>query len=185
MQIPGPHNVRFNALKHHIREISALMTVCTPEELPQRLKTLGNAQMDLYLGLLGKHTIILEILQALGREGISNEEEYAAWLQQQGGFRTITLSDSSVWVLRKGEDRPRYIHLHPGRHSPFTIRVKAAVLKTVIVLCLYQRHQRIAGIDEGTLNRLRGEVLGLPPLKTMAESRQILRLLEILGADHP
>jgi len=180
MGIPGPYNIHLNALKHHIRAITRFIADCTVPELSQRLKVLGASQMDLYLGALEETDISREVLQALTTLNIHNEQQYRDWLEQHHHYRSLTLSDSSVWILRLGKEGNRYIHLHPGRHAPATIRVKAAVLKTAIATWVYLKNGLISELNDGALNRVRKEVLELPPLKSLAESRAILKMIGII-----
>lgn len=183
MGSPGTYNIQLNALKHHIRAIIRLIAGCPVPELPQRLKVLGNSQMDLYLGALEEEDISREVLQALTALDIHTEQQYRDWLELHHHYRSITLSDSSVWILRLGKESDRYIHLHPGRYSPATVRVKAAVLKTAIATWAYLKNGLISEVNDHTLNRVRKEVLDLPPLKSLAESRAILKMTGIIEAN--
>lgn len=180
METPATHNIQLNALKHHIRAITRLIAGCPVPELPMRLKVLGNSQMDLYLGGLEETEISLEIVEALRALGIHSETQYRQWLEQHHHYRSITLSDTSVWILRLGKESSKYIHLHPGRYSPATIRVKAAVLKTAIALWIYLKNGLITAVNDNTLNQVRREVLDLPPVRSLAESRAVLKMLGIL-----
>jgi hypothetical protein len=179
----GTHNIQLNALKHHIRAITRLIADCPVAELPQRLKVLGNSQMDLYLGDLEETDISRQVLQVLNALDIHTEQQYQHWLEQHHHYRSITLSDSSVWILRLGKERDKYVHIHPGRYSPATIRVKAAVLKTAIAVWVYLKNGLIGEVNEDSLNRARKEVPGLPPVKSLTESRAILKMTGILEAN--
>ncbi len=180
MSVPAPHNILFNALKHHIGAIGHLIASCPLAELPLRLKVLGNSQMDLYLGQLSEADISRETIRVLAASGITSAAQYESWLQGHHGYRSITLPDRSIWILRAGQDRVRYIHVHPGRYSANTVRVKATVLKTAIALWIYLKHGLIIAIDLQALNQVRKEALGLSPVKELAESRHILQIIEIL-----
>lgn len=185
METPGPHNIQLNALKHHIGAIVRLIAGCPVTELSQRLKVLGNSQMDLYLGHLTEEDISQEVLAALQALHIDTEAGYRQWLIQHHHYRSISLSDKSVWILRLGHDNPKYIHLHPGRYSPGTVRVKATVLKTAITLWIYRRNGLIDVINDIALNRVRKEVLQLSPVRSLEESRAVLKFLGILEAILP
>lgn len=180
METPAIHNIQLNALKHHIRAITRLIAGCPVPELPMRLKVLGNSQMDLYLGSLEETEISLQTVEALRSLGIHSETEYRHWLEQHHHYRSITLSDTSVWILRLGKESSKYIHLHPGRYSPATIRVKAAVLKTAIALWIYLKNGLITAVSDNSLNQVRREVFDLPPVRSLAESRSVLKMLGIL-----
>lgn len=183
MRTAGTENIQLNALKHHIRAITCLIADCSPAELPQRLQVLGNSQMDLYLGTLEEGDISAQVLQALTALEIYTEQQYCDWLEQHHHYRSITLSDSSVWILRQGKEHDKYIHIHPGRYSPASIRVKATVLKTAIAVWVYRKNGLISEVNEQTLNRVRQEVLDLSPLKSLAESRAILKMIGIVDAN--
>jgi len=180
METAGTDNIQFNALKHHIRAVTRLIADCSLPELPQRLKVLGASQMDLYLGALEEADISREILQALSDLDIHTEQQYRHWLEEHHYYRSITLSDGSVWILRLGKEGEKYIHIHPGRYSTESIRVKAAVLKTAIAIWIYLKKGLISEVNEHTLNRARKEVLELPPVKSLAESRAILKMIGII-----
>jgi len=179
MHTAGIHNIQLNTLKHHLGAIRRFIATCPVTGLSRGLQVLGNSRMDLYLGRLEEEDIYRQVLQALQSLDIHTRPQYAAWLEQHHRYRAITLSDQSVWILRLGQEAGRYIHLHPGRYSPATVRVKAAVLKSAIALQVYLRHGLLHRIDEEALNRVRREVLGLPPVKALAESRAIMRLLAL------
>ncbi|RME86518.1 MAG: hypothetical protein D6785_03175, partial [Planctomycetota bacterium] len=55
-----------------------------------------------------------------------------------------TISDGSQWVLREGKeelissyDLQTFVHIHPGRFSPHTFRIKVNTLKTALVYVFY------------------------------------------------
>ena len=95
----------------------------------------------------------------------SDLDRYREWLLQGEEYPVLTHpADGSRWVLRLGDEQGRYVHLHPGRWSPATARVRANSLKTAfLVLCQ-------TGLDGGdpmgraVINEVRRELLGLPPV---------------------
>jgi hypothetical protein len=179
MSPAGLHNIQFNALKHHLGAIAHFIATCPVAELPQQLKILGGSQMDLYLGHLQVNDIGAATLAALQAAGITSQAAYAHWLLQHHGYRKITLPDQSVWILRMGqEETGKYIHIHPGRYSPHTVRVKATVLKTAIALAFYRKNELVKTVDLVTLNQVRAAVINLPPVKDLAECRHILTVME-------
>jgi len=91
------------------------------------------------------------------------------------------LIDKSVWTLRLGENTERHIHLHPGRHSPQTIRVKAATLKTAILcLCLVNAGQTET-IETVTINEIRKKYLNEPPIKSFISASGLGRMISLLS----
>ena len=91
--------------------------------------------MDLYLGSLNPRQISNEIINKIKNFGLYTYIKYRKWLSEEGKqYKQIDLSDTSVWMLRFGNEKDRYIHIHPGRYSPNTMRVKAKTLKTAIAV---------------------------------------------------
>src|SRR5262245_15779815 len=130
-----------------------------------RLAVLGTKLMDLYTGTLPPAEIGRLVLDRLAAEGRLAAGPYAAWLEGQGGYAVVELSaDGSRWVLRHSADPARYVHLHPGRWSPHTVRVRANVLKTAFLALV---HAGLSGGDpmgRAVINAVRREFLGLPPV---------------------
>lgn len=73
------------------------------------------------------------------------------------------LSDKSVWTLRF-VDKNNFVHIHPSRYSPNTIRIKANILKTVLCVLLFQDNLKIMP-DIQLINKCRIEYLALSPLR--------------------
>ncbi|MFY0254284.1 hypothetical protein ACDQ55_10060 [Chitinophaga sp. 30R24] len=113
----------------------------------------------------------------LQQAGVYTQAEYVAWLAASRGYATLTLSDASRWILRLATGKTVYIHLHPGRYSPHTFRVKAAALKTALIYCWAIRKEHLLPEDKTVyINQLRAH-LQLPPLKNAAESSHIMALV--------
>ena len=93
-----------------------------------------------------------------------------------GDFKTITLSDRSVWTLKYHSDEKRFVHLFPARLSPHSFRVKANTLKSAILYYILIGKDFISCDD---LNRAR-KYLGLSPVKDTAEAEAITEMIEIL-----
>jgi hypothetical protein len=165
------HPVLFNTFKHHAGALRARIadTVArgTPAllDVSSRLAVVGTRLMDLYTGALSPRELsawALGELRGVGRLGL---DAYRSWLLQGEQYTMLTHpADASRWVLRLGEETGRYVHLHPGRWSPATIRVRANALKTAfLVLCK-------TGIDGGdpmgraVINEVRRDLLGLSPV---------------------
>jgi hypothetical protein len=101
-----------------------------------------------------------------------------------GGFRSITLSDTSEWILREGADPEAYVHIHPGRYSPHTFRVKATSLK--IAVCAIYLDGKPNSLDTAFINNIRTGILNLSPVKeyvsTSSTARMIRKLSEFIPA---
>ncbi|HEY1014182.1 MAG TPA: RidA family protein [Herpetosiphonaceae bacterium] len=159
-----------NGWKHHARwalaEVGRLSA--TGErglaELPAALLAIGASQMDVYLGRLAPAAIGAELLMALGERGLAEPAAYRRWLEAQGGYATLPLSDGSRWVLRWGERPGRYIHLHPARHSPLTLRARAPLLKLALAALAWTAVHGGDPRELGRINAARRELLGLQPV---------------------
>jgi hypothetical protein len=85
------------------------------------------------------------------------------------------LSDSSAWVVKRSVNDENYIHLHPGKRSELTCRVRASTLKTVIACYAVEElpekpHQLSA------VNQIRCNWLNLSPVKVLQPGKGILKL---------
>ncbi len=146
-------------------------------EVAARLTTLGNSQMDVYTGALLPAAIAEGVAGYLSEYHLLEPGAYAGWLQTAGGYRLVTLSDQSEWVLRWGEVPGSYAHIHPARYSPFSIRVKASTLKTAIVVCIWHRLSPHEQPHLTEINQLRRAWLQLPPMRSVEEAEGLRRLL--------
>jgi hypothetical protein len=137
--------------------------------------------MDLYFGEYSPSKISEHILSALHRIKIFEYERYQNWLFKEGrNYQFIKLKDKSVWTLRLGEDVSPYVHIHPGRYSPHTIRVKATTLKTVILVLCSEKIGEIKTIETQTINQIRKKYLDEPPLKSFSSASGLRRLIDLL-----
>jgi hypothetical protein len=133
--------------------------------MSSRLAVLGTRLMDLYTGCLSPSELSQWTLDELRRIDRLDLGAYRDWLLQGEEYTLFTHpADGSRWVLRLGDEGGRYVHLHPGRWSPATVRVRANALKTAfLVLCK-------TGIDGGdpmgraVINEVRRDMLGLSPV---------------------
>jgi hypothetical protein len=163
-----PQPIAFMGWKHHLGFIS---TACRSlsGELPndiiaQHCQGIGGTVLDLYYGKLTPATIATQILVEVCKAGAINQENYKRWVSNNGlGYRQITLSDSSIWVLRLGRYCDRYIHIHPARYSPSCLRVKPTTLKMFVAYFLQAKGQG-EHPDIDRINAIRQTILQLPPL---------------------
>jgi hypothetical protein len=163
--------VLYNTYKHHavalrlrLDDAAAAGEAALPEVL-SRLAVLGGGLMDMYAGALSPREVSGWVLDELRRQGRLELDAYGNWLAGQGAYAVVTHpGDNTDWVLRLGDEQGRYVHLHPGRWSPNTTRVRANVVKTAFFAVL---HTRLFGGDpthRRVLNEARQRYLGLPPL---------------------
>jgi hypothetical protein len=181
--VPPP--VLFNAWKHHagaLRRRIAEAARAGPEglaALAPRLLVIGTELMDLYTGAQSPAEIGAGVVARLRADERLDPDEYRRWLEANRGYRVLALSeDASAWVLRFGEEGGRYVHVHPGRGTPHTRRVRANVLKTAVLALA-----AAAGadpLDVALINRVRREYLGLSPLPALADEGGLAAVIAVL-----
>ncbi len=180
--------VLFNAWKHHAAFLRQQIADAAGQgeaglaALPDRLRVVGGGLMDLYTGPLTPAVIGERVVAALRAEGRLEREAYRAWVDANGGYRTLTLAeDGSVWVLRAGAAEERYMHVHPGRWAPATRRVRANVLKTAVLVQAYVGVHGGDPYDVALVNRVRRQYLGLAPIRDLAGDQGLGAVLGLLG----
>jgi len=121
------------------------------------------------------------VLEFLHRKKTFSYKQYQDWLSKEGEeYQLVELKDKSIWTLRLGDDIKRYVHIHPGRYSPHTVRVKAITLKTAIFALCSERIGEIRTIETQTVNQIRKKYLGEPPLKSFSSAYGLRRLVDLL-----
>ena len=181
-KLPAP--VKFNCWKHHLEFIRDQVKKGRKENLSaglikKILLVIGESRMDLYCGKLSPRAIAGEIIDSLYRFDAHALSSYKNWLYESGrDYRLLTLSDSSVWTLRTGKDKKQFVHIHPGRYSPLTFRVRALTLKSAIAAVLSARS--LNEIDIGFLNKIRKNILDAPPLKSFSYKTSLGKLINLL-----
>ena len=181
------NSVMFNSEKHHLQTIAnkTCQYISQGEKtLPQLLDKLVNkgvhrgsynGVIDVYFGSLLPEQIKAEVAIFLTEHGISDFEGYRQFLEthgqikRRGYYTSFTLSDGTLMTLRIADDENQYVHVHPGRYSPNTFRVKAYSLKTAI-LTLYLAKCRGSLINDISLINEARRYLDLPPVQDNAAS---------------
>ena len=181
--IPPPINL--NCWKHHagfiIKQIKSIRDIRELDELKTYLLKIGESQMDFYFGKYTPREISEHILHALQQNKIFEYRQYKNWLLEDGkAYQLLKLKDKSVWTHRLNDDLSRYVHIHPGKHSPRTVRVKATTLKTAILLLCFKQFGEINSFKTETINQIRKEYLNEPPLKSFSSAFGLRRLLDLL-----
>ena len=178
IQVP----ITFNAHKHHFRFLLQRIKIWKTFEwqlVEQELTSIGENLIDLYTGDLTIENICTECIQFFTNLNINDKTSFTDWLYPLA-YRKIELNDSSLWVIKEGNDPDRFIHIHPAKQSPHTIRVRAATLKTVIALMVCT-----GNISDGmtknlqTVNQIRKTNLHLSPVKSLQHGKGILKLWEL------
>ena len=181
-QIPEPF--QFNPLKHHLFYIKEFIFNRLAEEneinvksLVKELKHIGTSVMDVYSGRLTVNDICKEVTEFLISKKLAGNRVFSDWTGKNfNDFRTITLSDTSKWMLKFHDNKSRYVHLFPARLSPHSFRVKANTLKSAILYYIIIGKDYISRKD---LNHARS-LLGLSPVKDPSEAEAITEMIEIL-----
>lgn len=172
--------ILLNTLKHHLPTIQHLIVSASEQrtDLRQELLKIGASQMDLYTGKLSEAAIATEVTTQLQALGYYDYTTYQNWIEEGRGYRGIRLSDQSDWVLRMGHELPLYVHLHPGRYSKHSIRVKAGALKMAIYLAS-QGIQDLSAVSTEQFNDYR-LALGLSPVRSLKAVSALAPLLRLL-----
>ncbi len=178
--------VAFNCWKHHAgfikNQIKSFCAAKIPEEkLRKILLVIGESQMDIYLGKLSPQKICDKIVSKLKSAGVLAFEDYKKWLYEEGKeYKLMKISDNSLWTLRLGNKRKRYVHIHPGRYSPQTIRIKALTLKTAIA-ALIKYDTNVQLIDTASINEVRIKILDSPPVKKVSSNSAVTKAINLLS----
>lgn len=176
---------RFNPWKHHLHwvEECLLHVINNPGDLKLRdgiienISSINSNYIDIYTGLLTAKQLITGICDELKKLEIRDKSEFLSWISECG-FKLVTLSDGSVWVLREGADEEFYIHIHPARNSPNIIRIHGNSWKTAVVTKIFYPH--LADIDNAALNEVRVKHLNLSPIKNLYDSQRLLKAMKLL-----
>lgn len=172
-----------NCWKHHARTVLERIhaVIGRGEEavraLPRSLLLVGHELMDLYLGPLSPAEIAAETRGILVARDAFEPEEFGAWIGRLGGYGTLPISDGSVWVLRASPVAGRHIHVHPGRRSPHSVRVRANLQKSVIATLAWAGLRGLDPARVATVNEARRELLALAPVRSVDDDRGFGELL--------
>lgn len=185
-EIPFP--ILFNCWKHHaafIRQQIALSNENNHEDFQRLIKNLlliGGSQMDLYTGNLPPPEIGLEILHQLNDKIKLELSSYKEWLYSGNkNYKKLTIVDDSSWTLRLGNDEQRYVHIHPSRYSPYSVRVKATTLKTAIAFLSWQKINKEKLVTLEMINFVRKKFLNECSVKSLTSSSGITNVIKLLG----
>jgi len=177
LKIPAP--VTFNPHKHHFGFLTGQIKIWRGqdwEKVKPELFLMGENLIDLYLGNLSVNQVCYECIRHFRNEKVLERTAFLDWLHPRE-YRKIELADSSVWVVKKGIDPERFIHIHPAKHSPLTIRVRAATLKTVVVLTVRSvLIQKEIKENLHAVNTTRRFYLQLSPIKSLNPEKGITQL---------
>ncbi|MFO7977765.1 MAG: hypothetical protein R6U64_03825 [Bacteroidales bacterium] len=157
-----------NGWKHHLDFISREIGHFLPQNehafigFCQQLKLMGRSLSDLYIGKLSPLQIREQMLHLLANKHVLTPEDYAAWLDSApASFQEVLLSDHSRWTLLKGKDPAYYIHVHPSRYSPLTLRMNTNLLKTATAWMAWKKTWPGQGLSPQTISMIRSHYLDL------------------------
>ncbi len=185
LRIPEP--LQFNPLKHHLAFIRDFVSLRLNDEgrieipgLVREISRIGSSVMDVYTGTLSVRDVCNEIINYLKINGYDTVQGFSRWAGKTfSDFRTITLTDTSRWMLKYNNDEKRFVHLFPSRLSPHSFRVKANTLKSAVIYYILIGKDFITRED---LNKAR-KLLGLSPVKTTADAEAITEMIEMLRSE--
>ncbi|MFC2125138.1 hypothetical protein ACFLU5_10025 [Bacteroidota bacterium] len=181
-----PEPFIFNCWKHHfnfiIEEISIAKASQSKDRLLRGLKKIGSSQIDLYIGGITAEMITRQISVKLERMNLMDPIPYLQWIHgNPDQYQKIQIDDGSWWTMKEGNLSGRHIHIHPGRYSLHTIRVKATVLKTVITLVFLSEKYNDGIPDVNEINQARINILDLPPVKNVKENSEFMSVLKMFS----
>ena len=179
-----PLPINFNCWKHHsgfiIEQTDTIKSESEIEELKMRLLKIGESQMDLYYGKLSPSKISKHVIHSLKNKKLLSPEQYNTWLNKEvKDYKLLELPDKSLWTLRLSESPDRYVHIHPGRYSPLTIRVKSTTLKTAILVFCFKQINGVSRIYIEEINYLRKKYLNESPLKSLSKTSGLIKLIDL------
>lgn len=183
MTVEIPFPIQYNPYKHHFRFLLTELAVWQNSNwsvTENAMLTIGNNLFDFYLGYLTPGQVCTASLNFFKTNNISTETDFYNWLDQSE-WKKITLHDESEWLIKRGNQAERYIHIHPAKFSQHTIRVRAATLKTVLALCVHKIPiQKDMEINLQSVNQQRISFLKLSPIKSLNEEESgILKLWQL------
>jgi len=169
--IPIP--VRFNPFKHHRNYILRILEGISSDVIISLLDPVCNNYNDIYTGNMAPGEIGSAVIEILKSNQVFQPDDFSRGLAAKNGYQQIKLEDQSEWVVRRSIDNERYIHIHPARNSPFTIRFKGSTLKTVYLLKVsFTGFQETLSLE--SVNRTRMQI-GLSPVRKLDRNKGILK----------
>ena len=173
----------FNPCKHHLMFLKTQIKKWRMQpwhEVEKDLQCIGNNLIDLYYGKLTINKICIQCLDFASQKNISSAIRLAEWLQPFE-YRKTELSDTSLWVIKQGTDAERFLHIHPAKYSPFTLRVRANTLKTVLAVKILTEGTKLPDLHLDFVNQVRTEKLGISPIKNLEKGKGIAGLWSVLS----
>lgn len=173
--------VAFNPFKHHLSFLTEQIKIWQNlpwHEFEKNLLLIGTNLTDLYCGELSVAEICRQCLNFAGEKDLTSAQKLEFWLSPKA-YRKIQLSDHSEWIVRQGLDSSRFLHIHPAKYSPLTVRVRGTTLKTVVALKSIQSSNFEYLPDLKQINKIRSENLELSPIKALEKEKGINKIWQL------
>jgi hypothetical protein len=170
--------VAFNPYKHHLGFLKQKITNWRTQpwdEAEREIIRIGSNLIDVYYGSLTVRQIFEEVLKFAGKEGLTDAIKMAQWLGHEE-YRKTMLSDNSLWIVRQGLNPGYFLHIHPAKHSIYTLRIRASTLKTVVALKVFKLPEQKKIPDLQVVNYVRQTMVGLSPIKRIEQDKGISRI---------
>jgi hypothetical protein len=187
MNEPVPHPVLLNSWKHHAGWLRSRISLAVQggqegvATLAAELAVVGMRLMDLYAGSLTPAEIASNVFGQLGEAGRLEYDALAGWLASEGGYALLDLPDGSRWTVRLGPADGRYVHIHPGRWAPHTVRVQANTLKSAVMAVAFGGLTGRDPRDLSVMKEARRRYLGLLPVTRLTTDTGLGAVIRLLG----
>ncbi|MHC1777036.1 MAG: hypothetical protein AB9834_16670 [Lentimicrobium sp.] len=178
IEIPLP--IRFNLFKHHRNYMLDMLSEASPEAIIDMLGPVCNNYIDVYTGTMMPAIICDSVIALLKSMQVLQNDEFTQWVASKNGYRKIRLEEGSEWIVRKSDEPGRYVHLHPARTGPFTIRFKGSTLKTVYLLKA-SFGGRVEYLSQELINNARSQI-NLSPVSGLHRCKGIINCYRIFQA---
>ena len=178
--------VKLNLFKHHATWLRSFIQAAIArgpsgiDMLPSQTVQIGARTMDMYIGPLTPTEIVEGILNHVELVPHLSREAFATLVAASGGYRNVAFVDGSVWTLRYAEGLTRYLHVHPGRHTPDTQRVRGNTLRVAIMVIAHTAIHGGALNDVRVVNEVRRRYLGMHPIGQMDSDAGLASVINML-----
>jgi hypothetical protein len=178
-------DIHFNPFKHHLACVCRLLrTIETVQASDKQLlfdtfKNINANVVDVYTGRLSPEEIKEAITDKLTMNNIGAKNEFLNCLGPKG-FREIVLPDESVWILRKGEYKEAFVHIHPSRKPPLAVRIHGNAWRTVVAFLILFPEFKTKIPTLGGINAFRKKFIGLSPVKGTGNMQRIMNVYNLI-----
>jgi hypothetical protein len=182
-----PHPALLNTWKHHAGWIRSRIASAGSAgsagvaALPAEMAVVGTRLMDLYTGSYSPTEIAEFVFADLKARNLFEFEPLSKWLAEQGEYAMTELPDGSTWTIRLGPADGRYLHLHPGRWAPLTMRVQANTLRSAVMAHAHAQLTGGAAYDLAVVNEARKRYLNLLPVRALTGEGGLGAVIAALG----